>query len=96
MSVPRRWVEQRVWDAMLTTLVDLGLTNDWQHMIDGTIVRGQSQAAGAKGEPMSRALAEVPPALRARSTPAVTVRDVLSASFKQAAKCRITGPCQRR
>jgi hypothetical protein len=28
----RRWAEQGVWDAMLWTLVDLGLTDDWQHM----------------------------------------------------------------
>ncbi|MDV3480234.1 IS5 family transposase, partial [Sphingobium yanoikuyae] len=36
----RRWAEQGVWDAMLQTLVDLGLTDDWQHMIDSTTVRG--------------------------------------------------------
>lgn len=28
---------------------ELGLTDDWQHMIDSIIVRGHSQAAGAKG-----------------------------------------------
>lgn len=38
-----------VWDALLETLVELGLTDDWQHMIDSTTVRGHSQAAGAKG-----------------------------------------------
>jgi hypothetical protein len=27
---------------MLTTLVDLGLTDDWQHMIDSTVVRSGS------------------------------------------------------
>lgn len=27
----RRWAEQGVWDALLHTLVDLGLTDDWQH-----------------------------------------------------------------
>jgi transposase len=46
----RRWAEQSVWDAMLATLVDLGLTDAWQHMVDSTIVRGHSQAAGAKGD----------------------------------------------
>ncbi|GES53731.1 hypothetical protein Rhsp01_63470 [Rhizobium sp. NBRC 114257] len=30
----RRWAEQGVWDALLETLVELGLTDDWQHMID--------------------------------------------------------------
>ena len=43
----RRWAEQGVWDALLETLVELGLTDDWQHMIDSTTVRGHSQAAGA-------------------------------------------------
>jgi hypothetical protein len=41
--------EQGVWDALLETLVELGLTDDWQHMIDSTTVRDQSQAAGADG-----------------------------------------------
>lgn len=76
----RRWAEQGVWDAMLDTLVELGLTDDLQHMIDGTIVRGHSQAAGAKGGPTKRALVEAAAAIRAKSTPAVTVRDALLAS----------------
>lgn len=42
----RRWAEQGVWDALLQTLVDMGLTDDWQHMIDSTIVRGHVSAAG--------------------------------------------------
>jgi len=76
----RRWAEQGVWDAMLDTLVDLGLTDDWQHMIDSTVVRAHSQTAGAKGGPVRRALVEAAAALRAKSTPAVTVRDALLAS----------------
>lgn len=40
----RRWAEQGVWDALLETLVELGLTDDLQHMIDSTTVRGHSQA----------------------------------------------------
>ena len=39
----RRWAEQGVWDALLETLVELGLTDDWQHMIDPT----NAQTAGA-------------------------------------------------
>ena len=77
----RRWAEQGVWDALLETLVDLGLTDDWRHMIDTTTVRGHSQAAGAKGGPARRALVEAAAALRARSTPAQTLKDALSASF---------------
>jgi transposase len=46
----RRWAEQGVWDAMLATLVEFGLTDDWQHMIDSTTVRGHVSAAGAKGD----------------------------------------------
>ena len=77
----RRWAEQGVWDAMLETLVELGLTDDWQHMIDSTSVRGHSQAAGAKGGLIRRVLVEAAAALRARSTPAQTVRDALLASL---------------
>ena len=38
----RRWAEQGVWDALLQTLVELGLTDDWQHMLDSTVVRAHS------------------------------------------------------
>ena len=76
----RRWAEQGVWDALLETLVELGLTDDWQHMIDSTTVRGHSQAAGAKGGLIRRLLVDHAAALRARSTPAVTIKASLSAS----------------
>ena len=76
----RRWAEQGVWDSMLQTLVDLGLTDDWQHMIDSTSVRGHSQAVGAKGGLIRRLLVDHATALRARSTPDVTIRDTLSVS----------------
>ena len=64
---------------MLETLVELGLTDDWQHMIDSTTVRGHSQAAGAKGGPTRRLLVDHAAALRAKSTPAQTVKDALLA-----------------
>ena len=76
----RRWAEQGVWDAILATLVELGLTDDWQHMIDSTIVRGHVSAVGGKGGPLRRLLVDHAAALRARTTPAVTIRDALSAS----------------
>ena len=76
----RRWAEQGVWDAILATLVELGLTDDWQHMIDSTIVRGHVSAVGGKGGLVCRLLVDHAAALRARSTPAVTLRDALSAS----------------
>ena len=75
----RRWAEQGVWDAILATLVELGLTDDWQHMIDSTIVRGHVSAVGGKGGLVRRLLVDHAAALRARSTPAVTIRDALSA-----------------
>ena len=75
----RRWAEQGVWDALLETLVELGLTDNWQHMIDTTMIRGHSQAAGAKGGLIRRVLVEAAAALRRRSTPVQTVRDALLA-----------------
>ncbi len=59
-------------------LVELGAADDWQHMIDSTTVRGHSQAAGAKGGLM-RLLVDHAAALRAKSTPAQTVRAALLA-----------------
>lgn len=76
----RRWAEQGVWDAMLATLVEFGLTDDWQHMIDSTTVRGHVSAAGAKGGLIRRLLVDHAAALRAKSTPAVTIKDALLAS----------------
>nr|WP_041573380.1 IS5 family transposase [Zymomonas mobilis] len=73
----RRWAEQGVWDALLETLVDLGLTDDWQHMIDSTIIRAHSQAAGAKGGRIRKALVKAAEALRARSTPVPMVKAAL-------------------
>ena len=75
-----RWAEQGVWDALLETLVELRLTDDWQHMIDSTTVRGHSQAAGAKGGLIRRLLVDYAAALRRKSTPEQTVKDGLSAS----------------
>lgn len=77
----RRWAEQGVWDAILETLVELGLTDNWQHMIDSTTIRGHSQAAGAKGGLIRKVLVEAAAALQAKSTPAVTIKDALSALF---------------
>jgi len=76
----RRWAEQGVWDAILATLVELGLTDDWQHMIDSTTVRGHVSAVGGKGGLVRRLLVDHAVALRAKFTPAVTIRDALSAS----------------
>lgn len=46
----RRRAEQGVWDALLETLVELGLTDDWQHMIDSTTVRATAKQRAQKGD----------------------------------------------
>jgi hypothetical protein len=69
----RRWAVQGAWDAMLQTLVDLGLTDEWQHMIDSTTVRGHVSAVGGKGGLVRRLLVDHAAALCAKSTPAATV-----------------------
>ena len=60
----RRWAEQGVWDALLATLVEFGLTDDWQHMIDSTTIRGHAQAAGARGGLIRKLLVDHAAALR--------------------------------
>lgn len=74
-----RWAEQSVWDGFLETLVDLGLTDDWQHMIDSTTVRGHSQAAGVKGGLIRRLLVNHVAALRRKSTSEQMIKEALSA-----------------
>lgn len=76
----RRWAEQGVWYALLQTVVDLGLTDDWQHMIDSTTVPGHVSAAGGKGGPVRTLLADHAAALRAKCTPERTIKDALWAS----------------
>lgn len=65
----RRWAEQGVWDVLLETLVEFGLTDDRQHMIDSTTVRGHSQAAGAKEGLIRRLSVDHAAAFRQKSTP---------------------------
>jgi transposase len=84
----RRWAESGVWDSLLETLVSLGLTDDWQHMMDTTTVRAHSQAAGGKGGFIARLLAEAAADFRRKSTPARTVRDALLAFTSREGKSR--------
>jgi len=60
--------------------VELGLTDDWQHMIDSTSVRGHSQATGAKEGLKGKLLVDHAAALRAKSMPDATIKDCLLAS----------------
>ncbi|MFT8661641.1 hypothetical protein [Zymomonas mobilis] len=73
----RRCAEQGVWDALLENLVNLGLTDDWKYIVDSTIIRAHSQAAGAKGGRIRKALVAAAEALRARSTPVPMVKAAL-------------------
>ncbi|OAG71523.1 transposase [Gluconobacter japonicus] len=88
----RRWAEQGVWDALLQTLIDLDLTDNWQHMVDSTVVRAHSQATGAKGGLIRRLLVDHAAALRARSMSDVTIRDALLALSLPEARSRTTKP----
>lgn len=77
----RRWSQQGMFDAILETLVELGITDEWKvQMVDSTSIRGHSQAAGARGGLQRKALVEAAAALRARSTRSRTVADGLSRS----------------
>jgi transposase len=85
----RRWAEMGVWDAILETLVELGLTDNWAHMMDTTTIRAHAQAAGGKGGFIRMLLVEAVAAFRQKSTPDRTIRDVLSALSSQAARSQI-------
>ncbi|MBS1039049.1 IS5 family transposase [Gluconobacter cerinus] len=88
----RRWAEQGVWDALLQTLVDFGLTDNWQHMIDSTVVRAHSQATGAKGGLIRRLLVDHAAALRAKSMPDATIMGVLSGLSSPEARSQTIKP----
>jgi transposase len=75
----RRWAETGVWDALLQTLVELGVTDDWAHMIDSTTVRAHSQAAGGRGGFIRMLLVEAAVALRQKSMPVPSVKAALLA-----------------
>lgn len=88
----RRWAEQGVWDALLQILLDLGLTDDWQDMLDSTVARAHSQATGTKGKLMRKLLVGHASALRAKSTPDATIKDVLLALSSPAGRSRTIKP----
>ncbi|MFT8803516.1 MAG: hypothetical protein ABF812_16280, partial [Gluconobacter cerinus] len=74
------------------TQADLGLTDDWQHMLGRTVVRAPSQATGAKGELMRKLLVDRAAALRAKSTPDATIRNSLLALSLPEVRSRTTKP----
>lgn len=82
----RRWAETGVWDAILETLVELGLTDDWAHMMDSTTVRAHAQAAGGKGGLIRMLLVDHAAAFQRKSTLDQTVKDALLALSSPAGK----------
>ena len=83
----RRWSSQGVFEAILETLVALGVTDEWKvQMVDSTSVRGHAQAAGAKGGPARRDLVARAAALRAKSMQEAIEGDGFSASSSPEAK----------
>ena len=92
----RRWAEQGLWDALLQTLVDPGLTDGWQHMIDSAAFAATSQRAEKAGSyecswSITRRLHEqdLRP-MRGRGRAKHTIKDCLSASSCPAARRPIT------
>lgn len=76
----RRWAAQGVFDAILETLVELGITDEWQsQMVDSTSVRGHVQAAGARGGLSRRDLVARAAVLRAKY-----MRDAIEAAAPSA------------
>jgi len=68
----RRWAEQGVWDTILIALVEAGLTDDWQDLIDDSMVLraaipGEAPTAGART--LRGLLVDQAAALRASSAP---------------------------
>lgn len=86
----RRWEEQGVWDGLLKTLVELGLTDDWQHMLDSPMAGANSRAAGATGGRLRERLVDHAATLRQKSTPVQTIEDPLLVSSSQAVRSRTT------
>ena len=80
----RRWCQQGVFDALLETLIELGIADEWKvQMVDSTIVRCHSQAAGAKGGCRTRDLVARAVGLQAKSTFGPTGPGVPSRSTSQ-------------
>jgi len=60
----RRRAELGVWDALLETLLELGITDDWQHMIGSATVGGNSPGSRRKRAHIRKFLVDQAAALR--------------------------------
>jgi transposase len=76
----RRWAEQGIWDNMLTPLHELGLTDNWRHMIESPSVSTETHAAGLKGKSIRELLIDQADALRADTRLPITIQAALSTS----------------
>ena len=88
----RRWSLSGLWDVLLEALAGSGAAPKTVQMIDSTVIRAHHQAAGAKGGLKTRLLAARAAALRAKFTPAPTVKVCRSASSSRAAKRTMQRP----
>jgi transposase len=82
----RRWSLAGLWDVLLEALASSEAAPKTVQMIDSTVIRAHHQAAGAKGGLKNRLLAVRAAALRAKFTPAPTVKVFRSLSSSRAAK----------
>lgn len=64
----RRWTLAGLWEMVLETLNESGVSPGEVHMIDSTVIRAHHLAAGAKGGLKKKVLAVQKVALRPRST----------------------------
>ena len=74
----RGWADHGVWDALLPSLVNLGLTDDWQHRISGTNSHGHSQTVGVKKELIRTILIEAAVNLQRGNSLKRSVKDTMS------------------
>jgi len=86
----RRWSACGVWESVAVALAET-MAESGHYNIDSTTVRGHVSAAGGKGGLLRRLLVDHAAALRAKSTPAATIKDCLSGSSRPAARLRIMG-----
>ncbi len=88
----RRSAGYGVWDALQQILAVLNMTDDWHHMLDGTMVCAHSHAARANVGLIWKVLVDFAEALRARSMPDAIIGDGLSVLLPYEARSQTTKP----
>nr|WP_079210613.1 transposase [Brucella pituitosa] len=72
----RRWAEAGLWDSLLETCVQLGLTDDWKHIKYSNRLRRRS---GSKGGYLRKLLINQAAMLRQSAAPTNSIKDSLLA-----------------